>query len=248
MRAATKILIALQFWEGDKLQADALARFLADLEPRHTDLADFLFVHRHDCVFPTGLDKYVSRKFNTFVYRAARGNTGWPAGCNTLWTNTITWAKTMSQARRVPAYKAIFTCESDGGPVYQDWIARLSQAWNVANHPRPVCVAGPVVSIPARHMNGNLLVSGEAGTLNWIHRLALGVTSTMGWDWVLSPQFEKRGWANIPGMVSYYNSRTFSVEQYRKMQADQLIWVHGIKDNSLIDLGREFLMGGMPAL
>jgi hypothetical protein len=149
----------------------------------------------------------------------------------------------MSVANKIPTYKAIFTCEADGCPVFSDWVARMSQAWDDANKTRPVCVAGPIVQIPGEHMNGNLLVSGNPDTLKWVVRAADGIKVNAGWDWLLSPQFKKRGWANIPGIVSYYNTRNYTVEQFAKAQQDQLIWIHGVKDYSLIEHGRRFLLG-----
>ena len=148
----------------------------------------------------------------------------------------------MMEANRVPSYKAIFTCETDGAPVFRDWVARLSQAWDTANQATPVCVAGPIVQIPSEHMNGNLMVNGNTEIFKWVIRLASNVPSTGGWDFLLSKDFKKRGWANIPGIVSYYNTRGYTVEKYAKLQSDNLIWVHGVKDNSLIELGRRFLI------
>ena len=241
---SNKILIALQYWEGDKAQASALIQYLADLEPRHSDLADVLLVNRHDCVtIPGSVALQVSRKFNLWQYSAPRGNTGWPAGCNSLWTNTIRWVESMSAARRIPRYKAIFTCESDGCPVFPDWILRMSQAWDLANRPKPVCVAGPVVYAPAEHMNGNLLVNGEATMLKWVLRTVDGLKANVGWDYALSPQFKKRGWANIPGIVSWYATRGYTLEKFHEAQRGQLIWIHGVKDLSLIELGRRHLLG-----
>ena len=71
----TKILLALQFWKGDKDQAMRVARLIADLEPRHTDFADFLFVSRFDCEQDLATVEYVSQKFNvhTYVNRHRRG-------------------------------------------------------------------------------------------------------------------------------------------------------------------------------
>lgn len=248
MKVSHKLLLALQFWEGDRWQAEALLKYLADLEPGHNDLADVLLVNRHDCA-PVSKEvaQRISRKFNLFQYTAPRGNVGWPAGCNSLWINTVRWAQSMMEANRVPSYKAIFTFETDGAPVFRDWVARMSQAWDVANAQGPVCVAGPVVQLPAEHMNGNLLVSGDQTIFKWVIRLAGGVPSTGGWDFLLSKEFKKKGWANIPGMVSLYNTRGYTAERFMKLQSDQLIWVHGVKDTSLIDVGREFLLRDRPA-
>jgi hypothetical protein len=91
-------------------------------------------------------------------------------------------------------------------------------------------------------MNGNLLVNGDTEIFKWVIRLASNVPSTGGWDFLLSKEFKKRGWANIPGVVSYYNTRGYTAEVFAKLQEKQLIWVHGVKDNSIIEHGRNTLL------
>ncbi len=58
----SKILIALQFWKGDRDMAMKLARLMADLEPKHSDDADVLFISRFDTMQDVDAVKYVSRK------------------------------------------------------------------------------------------------------------------------------------------------------------------------------------------
>lgn len=240
----SKLLLALQYWEGDRVQAEKLARFICDLEPSHSDLADVLLVNRHDCLpFPPEADQYISRKFNLWKYHAPRGNVGWPGGCNSLWINTMRWVQSMSDAARIPRYKAVFTFESDGCPVFRDWVLRMHRAWDLANEKGPVCVAGPIVQIPGEHMNGNLMVGGSSANMKWMIRTADSLKQNAGWDWALSPQFKKRGWANVPGMVSWYNTRGYTEAQFLKAQADQMIWIHGVKDDSLMTHGRKLLLG-----
>jgi hypothetical protein len=238
---SNKILIALQFWKGDMAGAMKLANFLADLEPAHNNLADFLLVDRFDCQtdFSDTLKK-LSRKFNVFNYTSPQRGTGWPDGCNSLWFGTMEWVYSYMEAKQIPQYKANFTCEADGAPVYQDWITRMSSAWDAVQQPQPVCIAGPLVSGPGieEHVNGNCLITGNLEFLYWVVRRVGGMPGGCGWDYGLRGEFKKRGWANIPGMVSYYNTPRFSKEQYKKMLDDQLIWVHGDKSNCLIDYGR----------
>lgn len=245
MRTANKILVALQYWEGDRAQAAKLVNFLADLEKAHNDKADFLLVNRFDCK-PLKEISILSRKFNTFTYQSPRGATGWPYGCNSLAAATITWAFRMCESGKAPLYKAIFTCEADGCPIFEDWVSRMDKAWAVANSPKPVCIAGPLVPHPAEHINGNCLINGSMENLQWMSR-QLHAVKAGGWDYVLAREFKFRGWADIPTMKSYYHTRDYTVEQYHKMMADELIWVHGVKDESLIDLGRVYILGAKNA-
>jgi hypothetical protein len=238
---SVKILIALQFWEGDRAAALNLANFLADLEPRHTPLADFVFVHRADCRPPGPEVSYMSRKFNTFVYKSPRSETGWPQGCNALMESTVEWAYCMMEANRIPRYKSIFLCEADGGPVSRDWVAKMSHAWDVANARKPVVIAGPLVFGPSEHINGNCMLSGDLSFLKWLVRGPRQYTSG-GWDFVMWPTFKQKGAANIVGMRSYYATPHFTLEAYNQMRNEDLIWVHGDKSGDLIKWGRQELL------
>lgn len=244
MTKSNKILIALQFWQRDKDDALRLARFLADIEPKHSDLADFILVKRFDCkttIKDQEIVPLLSRKFNLYTYHSPRREQGWPSGCNGLWLATMEWARGMIEAKRVPAYKAIFCCEADGGPIFSDWVSRMSAAWDLANKERPVYQAGPMVTVPAQHINGNCLMSGDLTFLKWVTSRVC-IPPGGGWDFCLAKFFKEWGWANIHGMRSYYAWPTVTPEQYAKMIEEQLIWVHGPKDDSLVRMGRERLL------
>jgi hypothetical protein len=232
-----RILIALQYWNGDRDRALELARFLADLEPERSKLADFLFVPRFDSSLDETTVHKVARKFNVYTAKSRRQGTGWPDGCNELWFSAMEWVQSMMAARKIPAYKAIFTCEADGAPIQRNWIEWMSLEWDRVNKPKPVVIAGALVE-PGPHINGNALISGEPGFLTWIARRVGGVHPGCGWDFCLRGDFERLGWANIPCMRSLYNTPTFSSEQYTKMIENNWVWVHGGKDTSLIKLGR----------
>jgi len=233
-----KILIALQYWAGDSKLALKLAKFLADIEPRHSDQADFLLLSRYDCPLDTTTVQHLSRKFNVHGFRGWKRGTGWPAGCNDLWLTVMEWAASMSQAKKIPEYKAIFTCEADGAPLFRDWITRMHEAWDQVSREKPVVVAGPLV-LPGPHINGNCLVNGSPKNLNWLAHGMPSVHPAVGWDYLLAPLLKKAGWANIPGMRSIYNTPTFSAERRKSLQEEGVFWVHGGKDDSLIRLGRE---------
>lgn len=233
-----RILIALQFWEGDKDRALELAKFIADLEPVKSPLADFLFAMRFDCNTDRSIVDYVARKFNVYVLKSRRRGVGWPIGCNELWFSVMEWIESMIRVKKVPRYKAVFTCEADGCPIQRDWIARMSSEWDRVNAPKPVCIAGPLVE-PGPHINGNALLTCHPRFLHWVARRIGGVREKVGWDFILAKRFQRIGWADIPGMKSLYNTPTFSREQYADMIKNNYIWVHGVKDLSLLHLGRE---------
>jgi hypothetical protein len=78
--------------------------------------------------------------------------------------------------------------------------------------------------------------------LRWLVNISSALPNPGGWDYVLAGQFQKWGWANIHRIRSYYNSKTFSDAQYRKMLEEELIWVHGDKSGKLIEFGRKYLL------
>lgn len=235
---AGKILIALQYWGGDREPAGKLLRFLADLEPKHSDLADILFVNRFDCLADTDAATYASKKFNIFSYRSRRRGTGWPAGCNDLFFSTMEWVQSMTEAKKVPQYKAVFTCEADGCPLWTDWVARLSNAWDRAQSKQKVYLAGPYIPPPNEHINGNTLISCDQKFLTWLVKGVGGAPSNVGWDYILFPVFKKWGVANLPEMVSLYHTVGYTKEVFDGLRAKNVVWVHGAKDDTLMNLSR----------
>lgn len=243
-----KILLSLAYWEGDREQSERLADFIADLEPRHSDIADFLLVCRFDSGHTPELVTRISRKFNAFTYVSPLRMTGWPAGCNATWEGAISWAWSMTDARKLPPYKAILTFEGDCVPTAKDWLARLHHEWDrvtqdATREDRKIFVAGPLVSGEGiePHINGNCLVSGSPQFLKWIVQKA-NVPANQGWDYFLRHQFKQMGQANVPGMRSLYNSHGYTEEKWQEIQGKGIFFIHGAKDTTLINLARRHLL------
>ncbi len=242
---SSKILIVLQFWEGDKATAMQLAKHIADLQPTHSQEADFLFVNRPDCATDPEVIKYVSRKFNTYSYRSPRSESGWPAGCNGLWFGSMEWVYHMMEAKKIPAYKAIFTIEGDGLPLQSNWIIDFSRKWDELQLIKPVYVAGAILNEgqESEHVNGQMFVSGNMQFLFWIVKRIGGAPANCGWDFWLRKDFKRWGWAQMPGLRCYWGTKTFSPEQYEQELRDGTVWLHGVKDNSLYSMSRKRLLG-----
>jgi hypothetical protein len=231
-QASNKILLAIQFWAGDKAAALDLMDLLAHNEPKHSELADVLFVHRHDCPFKRDEMSVASRKFNCYSWRSRRAGVGWPAGCNDLWCSSVEWFATMRRSDKIPRYKAMFTLEADGVPMKRDWLSRMHAAWDAASA-KGAKVAGHWQNQPASHINGNLLLSGDMVFLEWLVRAIQGIPPQHGWDWWMARPFQKQGWANLLGMDNFYATPTMSHEWFTSLALDQqMFWVHGVKDDS----------------
>jgi len=243
---SNKILLAIQYWNGDRAAALKLASFLADLEPKHSDLADFLFVARFDSSIDQATVNKVARKFNVYSYISQGRGTGWPHGCNDLFLGTIGWFYHKASAAQIPNYKAVFAFEADGIPMRRDWIAGLHAEWDRVNAASKVCQAGAWLpngpdDKGTGHINGNCLVTGDLDTVKWMMNLVGGVCINAGWDWLLAPQFKNRGWSDIPGIRSVWRQR-ISEKDFLAGMKEKQIWRHGVKDSVGLQLCRKHLL------
>ncbi len=233
-----KILLALQFWEGDKAEAMKRARLIADLQPGHSDKADFLFVSRFDCTQDMGTVEQVSRKFNTHHVINRRRGEGWPHGCNELFFGTMDWVFSHAEAGRIPDYKAILTFEADSCPLHPNWINDLSASWDAAK----TYVHGPLLEngVPGAggHINGNCMMSGDMKFLKWLTREKGGCTPVGGWDYLFYPEFKRWGAKDAPGMKSWWRVPSINQETYDSLLAQNVCFLHGCKDDSLVRLVR----------
>jgi len=234
-----KILLALQYWEGDREQAMKVARLIADLEPRFCEKADFLFVARFDCTHDLAAIKHVSAKFNVHHYINRQRGQLWPHGCNSLWFGTMDWVYSYGEAERIPPYKAILTFEADACPLAPNWITELSNFWDRAKQK----VVGPLLFSPGEHINGNAMFSGDKGFLKWISRDVGGCTPHGGWDYILAPEFKKRGWADCPKMRSWWKTPTTDYAKFEELSQQHAVFLHGVKDDSMINHVRRRFLG-----
>lgn len=227
-----KILLALQFWDGDKAQAMKVARLIADLEIRHSDQADFLFVSRFDCGHDKSTLDHVSRKFNTYKCVNRRRGREWPHGCNDLWFGTMDYMFAMNAAKRLPTYKAILTFESDATPLAPNWISELSRAWDAS---QPTKVLGALQSSPGPHVNGNAMFSGDLKFLKYIARDVGGCSPQGGWDFMLAPMFKRLGWRDSGLFRSWWNYPNMSEETFNQLGREGVVFFHGVKNDSAMN-------------
>ncbi len=234
-----KILLVLQYWKGDQAQAMRLAKLVADMQPGKSELADFLFVARFDCGHDMETIKHVSRKFNVFHWISKRQGTGWPNGCNDLWFGSLEWVQSMMADKKIPAYKAIFTFEADGVPLVTNWINQMSADWDAECKKHDTFVMGAYLKAPGPHINGNCLLSGHPAFLHWIVRKVGGCPPNAGWDYVMYSDFRKWGARDYPKLRSYWGTKTFTEEGFQQLLAQGVVWLHGVKDDSLLDMARK---------
>jgi hypothetical protein len=241
-----KILITIPFWSRDRDQAMELARLLADLEPAHSEIADFAFVSRPDCkAADLETSAHVSRKFNLFNVVSGRNETGWPNGCNGTFAGTIDWVLRGVYSAKLPAYRGLFICESDACPLIRNPIGFIHSEWAKMKNK---CIAGALVPAGQHgraHINGGCCVlDADPKFLSWMVTSVGGAIATGrgGWDWVLADQFRMKGWQDMPGIQSHWRRPNFKEEEWDPAVNGGLKWLHGTKDNSLLQLARKKLL------
>lgn len=241
---SNKILLVVPFWSADRHAAIALSHLLADIQPGHSEDIDILFCARFDCPqVDADTIKHVSRKFNTMTHVSKRRDTGWPAGCNGTFFGSLEYIYHKMEVGQLPGYKAIFMCEADTVPLTRDCFAYLHRQWDLISRRQPVCLAGALVPDGGRdHINGGAcLLSGNLGFLKWITRTVGGMKSPVGWDFGLAGDFRARGWANIPGIRSLWGTPTMPIDHAEHYERSGVVWLHGVKDASLLRFARQIL-------
>lgn len=238
-----KILIVLSFWEGDREKLGKQARLLADLEPEHSSLADVLIVSRFDTTHDPKVVEYLSRKFNIHLHTSQRRGTGWPCGCNALWFGSLEWCYHMMTSKKVPYYKALLNMEADCIPTRRDWLVTVREQWKEVNQKHPVYMAGDIINMGGKeHINANAVISTRPAFFKWLSLVAGTREKPAGWDWYLSHDFRRWGWAKLPCIRSCWNTPTFTEPDWEREQRGGTALFHGVKDDSLVDLSRKKLL------
>jgi hypothetical protein len=226
-----KIVLALQYWDGDKDMAMRNARRIADNEPKFRDDVEMCFVHRFDSSPDAATIDYVSKKMEVSVYKGQRRGVGWPGGCNDLWCDLMQEAVRRSRTANWRDAKAIFTFEADCIPIAKNWIDEFHREWDAASAEGKL-VAGAWCDscTPLGHVNGNAMFH-----LQIALKLGLvGCAADMGWDvafaMAMSPHWKKSGL-----IKNLYRAKNVSDVDIRAEWVPGVtpVMVHGVKDLSV---------------
>lgn len=226
-----RILLALQFWQGDKERAGKLARFIADQQVAHSQEVDLLLSARWDCDPDPSVVRHCSRAFNVYTTKGSTKLTGHPAGCWALWHDTVEFVRDGTSSGRLPRYDCVLTFEADCVPLTKDWAVRLLGAWlrDGAGQMALGHEILPKVS-PYPHLNGNMLVSGELRHLDELAKFTCSTKSA--WDLKIYPLLKRHGCRSIPEIRSGI-FKEVGDGWVRAAIEDGVVFVHGDKDGSV---------------
>lgn len=236
-----RILLALQFWEGDRARAGELARFITDLERVPHPRADILLSARFDTAADPEVAQYVGRRFNVFTAVGTTRLTGHPAGSFGLWHDTLVAIR--DRVRVDPRYVCAFAFEADCVPLALGWIDELLDDWLA--HPE-YSMAGhewTAPECPFPHINGNMLISCRAPRLDAL--IQWRGNPARAWDLEGYRDFQAMGARNTPKIRSIYvrNTPPDFLGRLRRGGASVL---HGDKDGSAFRIASERLRSRRP--
>lgn len=243
-RDTRKLILALQFWEGDRDRAMHLARLIADIEPGKNPRVDFAFVARFDTAPTPEAIQQVSRKFDVWTITGTRHGTGWPHGCNEMALDLFQQAGYRSKPGRPWAnHKGIYLIESDVMPMCKDWLQRISDEWDVAQESGKFLMgAWSAFHSATGHINGNLIARLD------IALKIKGLESCppkAGWDAYFAPKFYPH-WHKSILQQNHYDYRANIPPEILFSCVDGVTppaVVHGVKDFSAERQVRDILLG-----
>jgi hypothetical protein len=148
----------------------------------------------------------------------------------------------MVYSAKVPQYKAVLTFEADCVPMQQNWITHFHREWDKAQLKKPTYVMGALLMAPGEHINGNALFSGDPSFTHWLAKDIVSSTASAGWDYWLAPEFKQWGWAEMPGHVSYWGTKTLLAKDIENLFSQQTVFLHGVKDDSVLDAAKKKLL------
>ena len=152
------IILNIQHWEGDKAQAMALLRLMADLEPAKRTDAYVLVTCRFDGTFDEESIAYASSKFDIRKFRTTRKATGWPNGPNQMAGESYLHCVESHRKGLFPNAEVVMFIEADCVPLRKTWISELYEEYKQSGKMITGCWLKKL-DAGVEHVNGNCLMS-----------------------------------------------------------------------------------------
>jgi hypothetical protein len=247
------LMLNFQFWEGDKDQAMELARLIADIEPSFRGDVEVMFTARFDCRHDIKTIEYVSKKFKLHKYTTTTKATGWPYGCNRMFSDSYQQFITLCRNGSSKMEACLFI-ESDCVPLHKDWINMLAKEFKESGK----MIGGAWLKYGdagVEHINGNCIIHKDF----WIkNRGILNPPRQGGWDAtcaniMLPNAYPSRliwsdyhlGKESNPwrGCEFLFEAKSYGTES-NALYGEKLypVWLHGPKDMRGIECARQRLL------
>jgi len=236
-----KLLVCIQFYEGDRDAAEGLALLIADLERTRCHDADILLVNRADCrpLGPTVKTK-LAAKFNKVLEHKCRRTDakGYPHGPNQMFSDLV---MLMGQRPLVEDYYAFVNLETDCVPTRPGWISELAEAWRAAKLTGK-SVIGFIHDNPIPHLNGVAVWASEIMAIVG-NKYLIGSSPSVAFDIWQAKRIEPHAAATPLIRFSYRKETITPAELFathphspsdKRIKEQQIApcLYHGVKDDS----------------
>ncbi len=225
------ILICIQYYDADKLQAFRLAKMIGDIEKnnqRPKGDVRILMARRFDCPL-TDVDTAVLLALERHVcvetWRSKTKWVGWPGGCNGLARDLLIELASSQSSHRADC---VILLEPDCVPFYYDWINVLAAEWTLASSTdKWLLGAWRDSGGQFGHVNGNMVCRPDLAKLIPLEAI---IGPDLAWDAAIAPYVQAR-WEPTESIANHFKSTNCAAGMI-----DKAVLVHGYKDNSAYDL------------
>lgn len=237
------MILAIMFYDGDINNSMGLARLLADVETRYRNDVTLILVYQPGTIITTDVVEtvvYCNSKFNTILTRSPLGGAGWFDGSGQLWSGSLSVSVDNKD------HSSVFLIDGgDSVPLCNDWIVKLQAAHSetLKNNKRVTGFLVKLGDVPY-YIHANMVLDlsfvRENTSLLKFKTLADG-----GRDMLEIFHFPVLYPSLLPTsrIWSAPNSRGCTPEILRKLSDAGICWLHGYKDDNLVDKARELLLG-----
>lgn len=224
-----KLLVVIQYWDGDSEAAESLANLIADLERVPNKEADILVFGRHDAKdFSREAMRNLQSKFAAVHFQRCRrmNANGYPYGANEMFYDLV---HLMAEPRWQQRYFGFINLESDCVPTSPTWINTLCKRAKLAFIDGKLAV-GHVCNRPIEHLNGVAVYSTE---LLKVFGATAGGRANVAYDWLHAPKILPVA-VDCPEIYLEFQRPTISAEAlFSERKAGTIPAVfHGVKDSS----------------
>ena len=236
-----KMLIVLQYYDGDIEAAKELIDLIVDLQPARTDLADFMLFRRNDAqVIPESFRLRLLDKFGkVHVTKCRRMNAnGYPYGANEMFYDLL---DLMHYPNWVKSYHSFINLETDCVPMDPDWIRKLCDEFRYLCDQDHFAI-GQMNEKPSPHLNGMAIYSTDfwqrAGGMQII-----GGPAGIAYDIAQAKRIIPIS-RDTPLIMLDYNRATITAESLfgaKKGDVSPVLY-HGVKDGSARRSVRSFFI------
>jgi len=235
-----KILVVMQYWEGDQKQAEEVVKLACDLLPEMSELVELMFVYRHDAQPPsTAVQVVAQQKFSKVrAWRCTRNGEGWPGGPNEMAYGVLSHVPIERHLHNAfPGIDAILLLEADMVFTRPQWDVELIEEWGKTVRAGKL-ISGALVAkgTNEEHINGGALFAWDATT----HITALrGGPYLEAWDFHHRRTLVENAMPSGKFFLDYKKATITPEELFAERDDVAPLIYHGVKDRSAIKAVRD---------